>query len=63
MLACINRQYINASERNIPHLKQGKKLYFKRSELGDWLTGMKMATKAEIEKEATDYIISKGKFK
>ena len=40
-----------------------KKLYFKRSELGDWLTGMKMATKAEIEKEATDYIISKGKFK
>ena len=55
--------YKKTSERNIPHFKQGKKLYFKRSELDDWLTGMKISTKAEIEKEATNYIIRKGKFK
>ena len=55
--------YKKTSERNIPHFKQGKKLYFKRSELDDWLTGMKISTKAEIEKEATDYIIRKGKFR
>lgn len=51
------------SERNIPHFKQGKKLYFKRSELDEWLTELKITTHAEIEKEATDYIIRKGKFR
>jgi len=55
--------YKKTSERNIPHFKQGKKLYFKRSELDDWLTSMKIATKAEIEKEADEYIIKKAKFR
>lgn len=55
--------YKKTSERNIPHFKKGKKLYFKRSELDDWLTGMKISTKAEIEKQATNYIIRKGKFR
>ena len=30
--------YKKTSERNIPHFKQGKKLFFKRSELDDWLS-------------------------
>jgi len=55
--------YKKTSERNIPHFKQGKKLYFKRSELDDWLTSLKISTHAEIEKQADDYIIKKGKFK
>ncbi len=55
--------YKKTSERNIPHFKQGKKLYFKRSELDDWLTGIKITTKAEIEKEADEYIRRKGRFK
>jgi excisionase family DNA binding protein len=55
--------YKKTSERNIPHFKQGKKLYFKRSELDGWLTELKITTNAEIEKEATDYIIRKGKFR
>lgn len=55
--------YKKTSERNIPHFKQGKKLYFKRSELDNWLTGMKISTRDEIEQEATDYIIRKGKFR
>jgi len=55
--------YKKTSERNIPHFKQGKKLYFKRSELDHWLTSMKISTKDEIDQVATDYIIRKGKFK
>ena len=55
--------YKKTSERNIPHFKNGKKLYFKRSELDDWLTGLKISTNAEIEKQADDYIMKKGKFK
>lgn len=55
--------YKKTSERNIPHFKQGKKLYFKRSELDAWLTELKISTRAEIEREATNYIIRKGKFR
>ena len=55
--------YKKTSERNIPHFKNGKKLYFKRSELDAWLTGLKISTHAEIEKQADDYIMKKGKFK
>lgn len=55
--------YKKTSERNIPHFKKGKKLYFKRSELDNWLTGMKISTKDEIDQAATDYIRKKGKFK
>ena len=53
--------YKKTSERNIPHFKKGKKLYFKRSELDAWLTELRIDTNAEIEKQAIDYIIRKGK--
>jgi excisionase family DNA binding protein len=55
--------YKKTSERNIPHFKQGKKLYFKQSELDEWLTSLKINTHAEIDKMADDYIMKKGKFK
>lgn len=55
--------YKKTSERNIPHFKQGKKLYFKRSELDTWLTELKITTHAEIEKQANDYIKRKNRFK
>ena len=55
--------YKKTSERNIPHFKKGKKLYFKKSELDHWLTSMKISTKDEIDQAATDYIVRKGKFK
>ena len=55
--------YKKTSERNIPHFKKGKKLYFKKSELDHWLTSMKISTKHEIDQAATDYIVKKGKFK
>ena len=55
--------YKKTSDRTIPHFKQGKKLYFKRSELDDWLTGMKISTKAEIEKEVDEYLRRKSKLR
>ena len=56
-------QYKKTVERTIPQFKQGKKLYFKRSELDDWLTAQKISTHIEIEKEADEYIMRKGRFK
>lgn len=44
------------SKGEIPYFKKGKKLYFKRSELLDWLNGGRHKTNAEIEQEATNYI-------
>ena len=55
--------YKMTSERNIPHFKTGKKLLFKRSELDEWLTENKISTHSEIEKEADNYIMRKGRRK
>lgn len=55
--------YKKTSERSIPHFKQGKRLYFKRNELDTWLTEQKVKTISELEREANDYIMKKGKFK
>ena len=53
--------YKKTSDRTIPHFKQGKKLYFKRSELNEWLTKQKILTNDEIEMAATEYILTKRK--
>lgn len=52
-----SRIYKLTSTRGIPHYKQGKKLYFKRAELNEWLTQNRISTVAEIEREATNYVI------
>jgi excisionase family DNA binding protein len=43
------------SERKIPHLKQGKKLYFSRQELTEWLKQGKRKTESEIAIEAENF--------
>lgn len=55
--------YKKTSDRNIPHFKQGKRLYFKRSELDDWMTQNRIMTRDEIQKQASDYIVKKGRFR
>jgi excisionase family DNA binding protein len=51
--------YKLTSTRQIPHFcPQGKKLYFNRQELEDWLQRNRQSTTEEIDKEATDYVIS-----
>ena len=54
--------YKLTSAGSIPHYKpNGKKLYFKRSELDAWLLRNRCATQDEIEKQAADYLIKKGR--
>ncbi len=43
------------SERRIPHSKRGKKLYFSRFELLEWLTNGKRKTQDEIAEEAANF--------
>lgn len=43
------------SERKIPHSKQGKRLYFSRQELLEWLKQGKRKTQAEINIEAENF--------
>ena len=46
----------------IPHYKpNGKKLYFNRPELDEWLLRNRNSTKDEIEQQAADYLIKKGR--
>lgn len=52
-----SRIYKFTSQKEIPHYKKGKRLYFKKAELREWLTNHKIITNADIEKEAINYII------
>jgi excisionase family DNA binding protein len=54
--------YKLTSTRQIPHFcPQGKKLYFNRHELDAWLQRNRQSTADEVEKQATNYIIKKGR--
>ena len=55
--------YKLTSERNIPHFKRGKRVYFKRNELENWLTEVRIMTRDDIEKQAATYISRKKMFK
>ncbi|MBD3638517.1 MAG: helix-turn-helix domain-containing protein [Crocinitomicaceae bacterium] len=46
----------------IPHYKpNGKKIYFNRQELDEWLQRNRQSSQDEIEQQAADYIINKGR--
>ncbi len=46
--------------RQIPHYKpNGKMLYFKKSDLEEWLLRNRVKTADEIEQEAIDYVVNK----
>jgi excisionase family DNA binding protein len=50
--------YKLTSNKQIPHFcPQGKKLYFKREELDQWLQRNRQVASDEIEKMAADYVI------
>ena len=54
--------YKLTSSNTIPcYCPQGKKLYFRRSELDLWLTRSRSASVAEVEQKAADYISGKGR--
>ena len=53
--------YSKVSKREIPVMKRGKRLYFSRTELLDYLKEGRRKTNAEIEQEAEAYLLNKKK--
>lgn len=47
--------YRLTSGQEIPHFKKNRKLYFKKSELEDWMLDCKVLTKQEADRQATTY--------
>lgn len=50
--------YRLTSERQIPHYKKNRKLYFKKSELEAWMLEDKVLTVEDIESQAATYTIT-----
>ena len=50
--------YGKVSRQEIPVNKQGKRLYFYKSELAEWIKAGRKKTASEIRQEAEQYIIS-----
>ena len=48
--------YAKVSERIIPHSKRGKKLYFSKNQLNEWVRSGKRKTQEEIQIEATQFV-------
>jgi excisionase family DNA binding protein len=54
--------YKLTSTRQIPHFcPNGKKLYFNRAELDQWLQRNRLSTKVDIEKEASTYVMLRNR--
>jgi excisionase family DNA binding protein len=51
--------YGKVSRKEIPVNKQGKRLYFYRSELADWIKAGRKKTVSEIRQEAEQHICSR----
>lgn len=56
-----SRLYKLTSNRQIPHYKQGRVLYFDKSELEAWMRENKVATVSEIQSEALSYCAANQK--
>ena len=51
--------YKLTSQKSIPHFcPQGKKLYFKRAELNEWLQRKRQTSTDEIETMAANYLLT-----
>lgn len=50
------------NKKNIPFHKKGKRLYFLKSEILDWIKGGKCKTKSDIQKQADAYLANNNFF-
>ncbi len=48
--------YSKISRNEVPHYKRGKKVYFLKSEIDEWLKQGRKKTNSEIEAEAETYL-------
>ncbi len=53
--------YTLTCRHEIPFIKKGKKLYFKKSDLVEWLNSGRKLTRGEVEKGANDYLLKRRK--
>lgn len=53
--------YSKISRNEVPHYKRGKKVYFLKSEIDEWLKQGKCKSNAEIEQEAEAYLSNNRK--
>jgi len=53
--------YKKTYKMEIPRFKRGKRLYFKRSELIEWISEGKLKTMKDIEMEAANYLAARHK--
>ena len=51
--------YSKASKGELPYMKRGKRLYFSRTELLEYIKGGKRKSSAEIDAEADAYLFNK----
>jgi excisionase family DNA binding protein len=51
--------YSKISRNEVPYYKRGKKVYFLKSEIDEWLKQGKCKSNVEIEKEAEAYLSDK----
>lgn len=49
-------------EKELPYYKQGKRTYFKKSEIEDWMLKERVPTNSEINSQATTHCIIKDRF-
>jgi excisionase family DNA binding protein len=56
-----NTIYKMVQKRILPHSKRGKRLYFLKEELMNWIKGGKKKTETELTAEAEEQFISKNK--
>lgn len=49
--------YKLTSTKEIPHSKRGKRLYFIKDEINNWILENKQLTNDDIERMASDYLI------
>ena len=53
--------YGMTSKRVLAHYKHGHRVYFKKSELDEWINQGKVKTQAEINAEASSYITRRSR--
>ena len=57
----VNTLYGKVSRREIPHMKQGNRLYFSRVELTDYIKSGKVLSDSEITEQADNFLSNSKK--
>ena len=53
--------YRMTMDREIPHYKVGKRLYFRKDELDAWINKGKVETQEEISEQADQFLLRRGR--